>query len=166
MAQLVTVAQTGLVAVVTIANPPVNASTQAVRVQLLSTLRQLEQGSDIRAVVIRCAGRTFMAGADITEFDLPELPEPHPNEIHAYLDSMSKPVVAAMHGTTLGAGLELALSCHYRVADAGARFGLPEVKLGVIPGAGGTQRLPRLVGLLTAVQMISCGGMVPARPVF
>lgn len=162
MAQLVTVAQTGLVAVVTIANPPVNASTQAVRVQLLSTLRQLEQGSDIRAVVIRCAGRTFMAGADITEFDLPELPEPHPNEIHAYLDSMSKPVVAAMHGTTLGAGLELALSCHYRVADAGARFGLPEVKLGVIPGAGGTQRLPRLVGLLTAVQMISGGEMVPA----
>lgn len=162
MAELVTVARKGPVGVVTINNPPVNASSQAVRVQLLALLKELEQDGNVSAVLICCAGRTFMAGADITEFDLPELPAPHPNEIHAFLDSMSKPVVAAMHGTTLGAGLELALSCHYRVAGSGARFGLPEVKLGVIPGAGGTQRLPRLIGLQKAVAMIDSGEMVSA----
>src|SRR5690606_33325017 len=95
MAELVTVARKGPVGVVTINNPPVNASSQAVRVQLLALLKELEQDGNVSAVLICCAGRTFMAGADITEFDLPELPAPHPNEIHAFLDSMSKPVVAA-----------------------------------------------------------------------
>jgi len=132
-------------------------------VQLQSVIASVQDDDEAAAILLRCAGRTFMAGADITEFDHEEIPAPDPNEIHALLEASAKPIVAAMHGTCLGAGLELALSCHFRVASSSAEFGLPEVRLGVIPGAGGTQRLPRLIGFQPAVQMISTGNRISAQ---
>ncbi|WP_287304737.1 enoyl-CoA hydratase/isomerase family protein, partial [Mesorhizobium sp.] len=108
-----------------------------------------------------CAGRTFVAGADITEFGKP-VQQPDLRAIIAMLETIAKPTVAAIHGTALGGGLELALGCHFRVADAGARLGLPEVKLGLLPGGGGTVRLPRLVGPLKALRMIVSGTPIDA----
>jgi len=162
MPELVTLALEGDIGVVTIDNPPINASSQAVRDQLKAALKQLRDNVGIKAVMLCCAGRTFMAGADIREFDLPEIPAPDPNEIHALLESMHVPVVAVMHGTVLGGGLELCLACHYRVAHGSTRLGLPEVMLGVLPGGGGTQRLPRLVGFPQALEMIVSGKPVSA----
>ena len=112
-------------------------------------------------MVIACAGRTFFAGADITEFGKPPQ-APSLAEVIAAIEAMPKPVVAALHGTALGGGFELALACHFRVAVSGARVGLPEVKLGLLPGAGGTQRLPRLVGPEKALQMIVTGDPIGA----
>ena len=111
--------------------------------------------------MIACAGRTFFAGADITEFGKPPQ-TPSLGEVIAAIEAMPKPVVAALHGTALGGGFELALACHFRVAAPAARVGLPEVKLGLLPGAGGTQRLPRLVGPEKALQMIVTGEPVGA----
>ena len=108
------------------------------------------------AVVLACAGRTFIAGADITEFDKPPK-APGTSDVIAALDAMPKPVVAALHGTALGGGLEIALGCHFRIAAPTTRLGLPEIKLGLIPGAGGTQRLPRLIGMDKALPMILTG---------
>lgn len=162
MSDFVMCTNEGDVGIVTIDNPPINAGSQAVREQLKNAFLQLRNDPAIKAIMLCCAGRTFMAGADIREFDLPEIPAPDPNEVHSLLESMQVPVVAVLHGTVLGGGLELALACHYRVALASTTMGLPEVKLGVLPGSGGTQRLPRLVGLPKALDMIVTGKSISA----
>lgn len=146
----------GSIALITINNPPVNALSQTVRQSLLDCIAEANQDSLINAIVLHCAGRTFVAGADISEFGKPPL-EPHLPDVLNLVEQSTKPVVAALHGTALGGGFELALSCHYRIALRGTRVGLPEVSLGLLPGAGGTQRLPRLVGLKKALQMITSG---------
>ena len=151
----------GEVAVVTVDNPPVNALKHEVRAGLAEAVGQARDDGAVKAVVIACAGRTFFAGADITEFGKPpQAPSLH--DVIAAIEAMPKPVVAALHGTALGGGFELALACHFRVAAPGARVGLPEVKLGLLPGAGGTQRLPRLVGPEKALQMIVTGEPIGA----
>src|SRR6202043_2999512 len=128
---------------------------------LTEALAQACDDDAVRAIVIACAGRTFFAGADITEFGKPpQAPSLH--DVIAVIEAMLKPVVAALHGTALGGGFELALACHFRVSVPGARLGLPEVKLGLLPGAGGTQRLPRLVGPEKALQMIVTGEPIDA----
>ena len=152
----------GEVAVLTIDSPPVNALSAAVRDGLSEGLKQAIANSAARAVVLMGAGRTFSAGADITEFGKP------PTgvsllDLEAHIETSPKPVVAAIHGSALGGALELALACHYRIAAPSARCGLPEVKLGILPGAGGTQRLPRIVGAEKALELIASGEHVPAR---
>jgi len=152
----------GRVAVVTVNNPPVNALSQAVRQGLRDGVAQAAADRDVDAIVIACAGRTFIAGADITEFGKP----PQEPSLHTVLDVIEgspKPVIAAIHGTALGGGLEVTLACHWRVAVKSARLGLPEVKLGLLPGAGGTQRLPRVVGVEKALQMIVSGDPIGAE---
>ncbi len=151
----------GDVALVIVDNPPVNALRHAVRAGLLDAFTRARGDETIAAVVLGCAGRTFVAGADITEFDKPPQ-APGLSDVIAFLDEMNKPVVAALFGTPLGGGLELALGCHYRVAAPGTRLGLPEIKLGLIPRAGGTQRLPRLAGMAKAMPMILSGDPIPA----
>jgi len=150
------------VAVITIDNPPVNALKHEVRAGLMETLGAARDDAGIRAIVIACAGRTFVAGADITEFGKPRQP-PSLSDVIVLLESIKKPVVAAIHGTALGGGLELALGCHYRVAAPSSRLGLPEIKLGIIPGGGGTQRLPRLIGMEKAFPMILSGEPIGAK---
>jgi len=149
------------IAILTIDNPPVNALSQGVRQGIKDGVEQCLADDDVNAIVLICAGRTFIAGADITEFGGP-LKEPGLHETLADIENASKPVIAAIHGTALGGGLETALVCHFRVCDAGARFGLPEVNLGLLPGAGGTQRLPRVVGVEKALQMMTSGAMIGA----
>jgi 3-hydroxyacyl-CoA dehydrogenase len=151
----------GHVAVLTVNNPPVNALSQHVRQGLHEGLMQAGSDAAVQAVVITCAGRTFIAGADITEFGKPPT-EPSLHSVLDLIENCPKPVVAAIHGTALGGGLEVTLACHYRVGVKGARFGLPEVKLGLLPGAGGTQRLPRVVGAEKALQMIVSGDPIGA----
>jgi 3-hydroxyacyl-CoA dehydrogenase len=151
----------GRIAVLTVDNPPVNALSQHVREGLREGLRQALGDPAVGAVVIACAGRTFIAGADITEFGKPPVP-PSLHEVLDAIEGSPRPVVAAVHGTALGGGLEVALACHYRVGVRGARFGLPEVKLGLLPGAGGTQRLPRVIGVPRALQMIVSGDPIGA----
>ena len=158
----VSVKRDGGVAVVTIDNPPVNALSHAVRAGLVEALETLDGDGSVAAIVIACAGKTFVAGADIKEFGKPAR-SPLLNDVIARLDAMTKPVVAAIHGTTLGGGLELALGCHYRIAAPKARLGLPEVKLGLLPGGGGTQRLPRAIGVIAALRMILSGEPVSAK---
>jgi 3-hydroxyacyl-CoA dehydrogenase len=151
----------GRVAVLTVNNPPVNALSQHVRQGLRDGLQQAVADSAVSAVVIACAGRTFIAGADITEFGKPPAP-PSLHEVLDLIESSAKPVIAAIHGTALGGGLEVTLACHYRVGVKDARFGLPEVKLGLLPGAGGTQRLPRVVGVEKGLQMMVSGDPIRA----
>ncbi|MFT4520891.1 MAG: 3-hydroxyacyl-CoA dehydrogenase [Halioglobus sp.] len=149
------------VAVLTINNPPVNALSQGVRQGIKDGVDMALADDAVAAIVLYCEGRTFIAGADITEF----ASKPVGPDFHAVLttmDNASKPIVAAIHGTALGGGLETALCCHYRVAVSDAKFGLPEVNLGLLPGAGGTQRLPRLIGPEKAVQMVTSGQPVNA----
>ena len=150
------------VGLVTVDNPPVNALSQAVRRGLIECMDAALAADDIRAIILACAGRTFIAGADISEFNKPPM-EPHLPDVLRRLDESPKPVVAALHGTVLGGGFETALACHYRVAKRGTRMGLPEVTLGLIPGAGGTQRLPRIVGVETALEMITSGRPRPVE---
>ncbi|RUU31138.1 3-hydroxyacyl-CoA dehydrogenase [Mesorhizobium sp. M6A.T.Ce.TU.002.03.1.1] len=161
MPNFVSVTRDGRIAVVTIDNPPVNALSFHVREPLMQALFSLREEPDVAAIVIACAGRTFVAGADITEFGKP-VQQPDLRAIIAVLETIAKPTVAAIHGTALGGGLELALGCHFRVADTGAKLGLPEVKLGLLPGGGGTVRLPRLVGALKALSMIVSGTPIGA----
>ena len=153
---VVTVTRTDGIAVVTVDNPPVNALGQAVRQGLWDAIAACEADADVRAIVIAGAGRLFIGGADITEFGKPPRPPALPQVIDRIADC-AKPVVAAIHGTALGGGLEVALGAHLRIATPDARLGLPEVTLGVIPGAGGTQRLPRLVGLEASLRMMTGG---------
>ena len=151
----------GDIAVVVIDNPPVNAGSAAVRQGLMQAVHTLRDDATLQGAVLIGAGSTFIAGSDIREFGQP-LAEPQLPAVIAAIEECGKPVVAALHGAALGGGLELALGCDARVAVPGAVVGLPEVTLGIIPGAGGTQRLPRLVGLPRAVQMICGGERVPA----
>ena len=144
------------IALVRIDNPPVNALSHAVRQGMYDCIGNADNDTGIKAVIIICAGRTFCAGADIKEFGKPLQP-PGLGEVLNRIDACAKPVIAAIHGTTLGGGLETALACHFRVALVSTKMGLPEVKLGLIPGAGGTQRLPRLVGVEKALEMITSG---------
>lgn len=149
------------VAVLTLDNPPVNALSQGVRQGLLAGVTRALADDAARAILIHCAGRTFIAGADITEFASAPV-EPGLHVVLEAMDNSSKPVIAAIHGTALGGGLETALCCHYRVAVASAKLGLPEVNLGLLPGAGGTQRLPRVVGVEKALQMVTSGAPIGA----
>ena len=143
-------------------NPPVNALGAAVRQGLARGIEEALGDDSVKAVVIRCDGRTFFAGADITEFGKPMV-GPHLGEVIDAIEASPKPVVAAIHGTALGGGLEVTLGCHYRVAVPSAKLGVPEVKLGLLPGAGGTQRLPRVAGVEAAATMCATGDPVPAK---
>lgn len=148
----------GDVAIVTIDNPPVNATSTAVRAGLLQAVTQV-QGA--RVAVLRCAGKTFVAGGDMSEFDRPaELP--HLPDVVEAIESSATPFVAALHGNVLGGGWEIAMGCAWRIAATGTRFGLPEVHVGLIPGAGGTQRTPRLIGMPAAIEMACSGKMFTA----
>jgi 3-hydroxyacyl-CoA dehydrogenase len=146
-------------------NPPVNALSTAVRQGLVDAIAEAEADDAVRAVVIACEGQTFFAGADITEFGKPPQ-QPWLPIVVDTIENCSKPVVAAVHGTALGGGLEVALGCHYRVADPSAKLGTPEVKLGLLPGAGGTQRLPRVAGVKQALEMCATGNPIGARQGF
>jgi 3-hydroxyacyl-CoA dehydrogenase len=149
------------VGIVTVDSPPVNALSAAVRGGILECIKAAIADPAIKGIVLTCAGRTFIAGADITEFGKPPK-SPALNEVLAEMENSPKPIVAAIHGTALGGGLEVALACHFRVAVKEAKLGLPEVKLGLLPGAGGTQRLPRAVGPELAVKMIVGGDPIGA----
>src|SRR5436190_966846 len=152
------------VAVIAFASPPVNALSHAVRAGISAALARAEADPTVRAVVLTGAGGLFSAGADIREFGTPaSLSEPSLGQLVDQVETAAKPVVAAIAGTCLGGGLELALAAHYRVARADAKLVLPEVKLGLLPGAGGTQRLPRLVGVEKAIEMIVSGEPVAAK---
>lgn len=151
----------GAVAVITVTNPPVNALSQPVREGIYSSIDAAEKDDACSVIVISCEGRTFIAGADIKEFGRPPL-EPYLPDVVSRIENSQKPVIAAVHGTALGGGLEIALGCHYRIADSTAALGLPEVHLGLLPGASGTQRLPRLVGVPVAMDMMLSGKFVKA----
>ena len=148
------------VGVVTIDNPPVNALGPGVRDGIVEALEQGEADPNVKAMVMIGAGRSFIAGADIRQFGKPRAMPKRP--VYDVLDGGTKPVVAAIHGYALGGGLEIALGCHYRIAVPGAKVGLPEVLIGILPGGGGTQRLPRLIGPKAAMEMIVSGRHVPA----
>ncbi len=152
----------GDVAVITINSPPVNALSADVRNGIRDGVQQAGADNAVKAIVVICAGRTFIAGADISDFGKPAKGATLP-ELQAALEGGPKPVIAAMHGTALGGGFELALMCHYRVAVPSAKFGFPEIKLGLIPGAGGTQRLPRLSGVEAALEAILSGTPFDAK---
>jgi len=157
----VRIERVGSIAVVTIDNPPVNALSQAVRRELLAAFSGFAADATISGIVITGAGRDFVAGADIREMDMPLL-DPSLPDVLAVMETCPQPIVAAIRGNALGGGLELALACDRRIASSGATVGLPEVKLGIIPGAGGTQRLPRLVGTARAIALIAAGRRIGA----
>jgi 3-hydroxyacyl-CoA dehydrogenase len=160
MSNVVSYELVGNIGVISVNSPPVNALSQAVREGILNAVNAAqEDGSE--AIVLRCEGRTFIAGADITEFGKPPM-EPGLPEVLGAIENSKKPVIAAIHGTALGGGFEVALACHYRCAIASAKVGLPEVKLGLLPGAGGTQRVPRVAGVQVALDMITSGNPVAA----
>ena len=160
MSNVVSYELVGNIGVISVNSPPVNALSQAVREGILNAVNAAqEDGSG--AIVLCCEGRTFIAGADITEFGKPPM-EPGLPEVLGAIENSKKPVIAAIHGTALGGGFEVALACHYRCAIASAKVGLPEVKLGLLPGAGGTQRVPRVAGVQVALDMITSGNPVAA----
>jgi 3-hydroxyacyl-CoA dehydrogenase len=148
------------VALITVDNPPVNALSQPVRAGLRDAFKRANEGES-RVIVLICAGRTFFAGADISEFGKPPA-DPWLPELVNQIESSAIPVIAAIHGTALGGGLETAMACHYRIALASAKLGLPEVLLGLLPGAGGTQRSPRLIGVEAALELMTSGKPVSA----
>jgi 3-hydroxyacyl-CoA dehydrogenase len=152
----------GRIAVVTVDSPPVNALSNAVRQGVAQGVEKALADPEVGAIVLTCAGRTFFAGADITEFGKPQV-DPSLRDLQKIVENATKPVIAAIHGTALGGGLELALVAHYRIALPSAKLGLPEVNLGLLPGAGGTQRLPRVVGIPKALEMITSGTPVSAK---
>ena len=157
--RLVQLVRQGGIALLAVNNPPVNVINAALRRDMNAALDELAHMQGVQAVVLACEGGTFFSGADIGEFSGPPQEEAY-RRLFARLEQLEVPVVAAMHGTVMGGGLEIALACHYRVAAPRTRFGLPEVTLGIIPGAGGTQRMPRLIGVEKTLQMI-----LEARPV-
>ncbi len=166
MSELVKYSTRDGVAVITIDNPPVNALGTGVPSGIMDCVKRAAADPSIEAIVLTAAGKTFVAGADINDFlsvvaGKAELPELHPTL--RVLEGSSKPIVAAIHGMALGGGMELAMACHYRVATPDAQVGQPEVKLGLIPGAGGTQRLPRLIGPLKAAEWCAYGDSVSAK---
>ncbi|MGH1471478.1 MAG: 3-hydroxyacyl-CoA dehydrogenase NAD-binding domain-containing protein [Cellvibrionaceae bacterium] len=147
------------IALIVVNNPPVNTITAAVRDGLNETVDKIKKENGLKGVLLMCAGKTYFSGADINEFNGPPK-EADYRELFARIENLNVPVVTAMHGTVMGGGLEIALACHYRLASNSARFGFPEVTLGIIPGAGGTQRMPRIIGVDKSLEMI-----VGARPV-
>lgn len=156
LSNVVRVQRDGELALVVVHNPPVNTITAEVRAGLRQALQEIQSSKDVRGVLLLCEGSTFFSGADIGEFSGPPKEEEYRDLFNGY-EALNMPVVAAMHGTVMGGGLEIALACHYRVAAPGTRFGMPEVTLGIIPGAGGTQRMPRLVGAEQALELILSG---------
>ncbi|MBI4695994.1 MAG: enoyl-CoA hydratase/isomerase family protein [Gammaproteobacteria bacterium] len=158
----VTYSREGDIAVITVDSPPVNALSLSVRRGLAACFEQFAADAAAKAAVLICAGRTFIAGADITEFDKP-IEEPWLPKVVHQIEDLAKPVVAAIHGTALGGGLETAMACHYRVAAPTAQVGLPEVSLGLLPGATGTQRLTRLAGVKAALDAMISGKPMPAK---
>jgi 3-hydroxyacyl-CoA dehydrogenase len=161
----ITTRKHGDVLIVLSNNPPVNALSTAVRQGLVDAIAEAEADDSVNAVVIACEGQTFFAGADITEFGKPPQ-QPWLPMVVDTIESCSKPVVAAIHGTAFGGGLEVALASHYRVANPAAKLGTPEVKLGLLPGAGGTQRLPRVAGVRKALEMTATGNPIGAKEAF
>lgn len=157
----ITIEHHGSIALVQINNPPVNALSTAIRSQLITTAKELDTNPKVQAVLLYCAGRTFIAGADVNEFGLPPQ-APHLPEVVTTIEQASKPWLAAIHGSALGGGLEIAMACRFRVALSNAQMGMPEVKLGIVPGAGGCVRLPRLVGAEKAAEMIIKGAAIKA----
>lgn len=149
-------------AIVRINNPPVNALSHSVRFGLQQACGQLNADPTIKAIILICDGRTFIAGADIREFGQPPK-EPHLPDVISSIEASPKPWIAAIHGTALGGGCEVTLGCHFRIAVPSAKLGLPEVNLGLIPGAGGTVRLPRLTGVQKAIEMVTSGKPVSAK---
>lgn len=162
MSDAVSYERRGDVGVITVNNPPVNALGHAVRTGLADCLNKGDADDGARALIVIGSGRTFPAGADITEFGKP-MKSPGLGEVIAGYEKSTKPVIAAIHGTALGGGLEVALGCDYRVMAPKAQVGLPEVKLGILPGAGGTQRLPRLIGAEAALGPITTGDFISAK---
>ncbi len=157
----------GDVLIVTSNNPPVNALGHAVRQGLVAAIQQAEADEGVKALVIACEGQTFFAGADVSEFGTPKaFEQPMLPQVVDRIEGCAKPVVAAIHGTALGGGLEVALGCHYRVAVSAAKLGVPEVKLGLLPGAGGTQRLPRVAGVQKALEMCAGGSPIGAQEAY
>ncbi|MEC9393148.1 MAG: 3-hydroxyacyl-CoA dehydrogenase NAD-binding domain-containing protein [Pseudomonadota bacterium] len=150
------------ISIITLNSPPVNALSAGVREGLHEGITQARNDAETEAIVLICDGRTFIAGADISEFGK-EPKGPSLFEVQEFIEDSNKPVIAAIHGTALGGGLEVALTCHYRIAIPSAKCGLPEVNLGLLPGAGGTQRLPRVVGVEKALQMVTSGMHVAAN---
>jgi len=154
----------GDVAVISMNNPPVNGLGLATRQAIVQGLQQAVSDDAVKAIVVTGAGKAFSGGADIKEFGSPKaLQEPNLLSVISAIENCSKPVVAAIHSVAMGGGLELALGCHYRVAAPGCDVALPEVKLGLIPGAGGTQRLPRVIGVEAALNMIVSGEPVKSE---
>ena len=157
-----TIEKDGNISIITLNSPPVNALSAPVREGLHKGITEARNDGESEAIIIICEGRTFIAGADISEFGQ-EPKGPSLFEVQEFIEDSNKPVIAAIHGTALGGGLEVALTCHYRIAVPSAKCGLPEVNLGLLPGAGGTQRLPRVVGVEKALQMVTSGQHVPAK---
>lgn len=157
----VSIEREGDIAIVTVCNPPVNALSHEVREGLIYAAQTLDSDDAVKAVVLICEGRTFIAGADIKEFAKP-IKAPHLPDVIDRIEASTKPWIAAIHGTALGGGFEVALGCHYRLAIPSAKVGLPEVHLGLIPGAGGTVRLPRLIAAKHAAELVSSGKPVTA----
>src|ERR1041384_3412720 len=150
------------VAVITLNNPPVNGLGNALRAAILKGLQRADADPQVKAAVLIGGGKAFSGGADIREFGKPR-EKPDLPDVNDLQDAMKKPVVAAISGFALGGGLELALPCHYRIAAPKAQLGLPEVKLGILPGSGGTQRLPRIIPVSKAVQMMTTGNPISAE---
>src|ERR1700730_12128442 len=167
MNELVERSKHGEIGVLTVNNPPVNALSPGVPEGIAAGVEAFEKDSSVKAIVLIGGGRTFIAGADIKEFGKitsggDRKRGPGLTAVLDRIEKATKPVIAAIHGTALGGGLETAMGCHYRVAVSSAQVGQPEVKLGIIPGAGGTQRLPRLAGVAQAVEMCAGGDPISA----
>ncbi|MGH9781575.1 MAG: enoyl-CoA hydratase/isomerase family protein, partial [Candidatus Acidiferrales bacterium] len=165
MSEQVRISKDNEIAIITIDNPPVNAISPAVQEGIESAIEQINSDASVKAAVLIGAGKTFIAGADINEFvKMTSGKAPRSNFLPVLLriEDCRVPVVVAIHGNALGGGLEIAMACHYRVASPDARVGQPEVNLGIIPGAGGTQRLPRLAGVAKAVEMCTMGKLIKA----
>src|SRR5690349_24664669 len=161
--ELVRFEKDGDIGVITVDNPPVNAMSPGVPEGIVAAIDKGNADPAVKAMVLIGAGRSFIAGADIRLFGKGPSTPPTGRRPYDVLDQSAKPVVAAIHGYALGGGLEIALACHYRVAVPSAKLGLPEVQIGLLPGAGGTQRLPRLIGPKAALDMITSGRHVPAE---
>ena len=154
----------GSVALITLNNPPVNGLGYATRQSITDNLQKANADAAVKSIVITGAGKAFSGGADIKEFGSPKaLQEPNLLSVIQAVENSSKPVVAAIHSVCMGGGLELALGCHYRITAPGCSVALPEVKLGLVPGAGGTQRLPRALGVEPALNMIVSGEPVKSE---
>src|SRR5438132_3029264 len=166
MSELVTLSKDGGIGIITINNPPVNALSPGVPEGIVAGLESVQKDSSLQGIVLIGGARTFIAGADIKEFEKmtsgQKKREVGLQPMLQALEDCAKPVVCAIHGTAFGGGLETAMACHYRVAVPSAQLGQPEVKLGIIPGAGGTQRLPRLVGAAKAAEMCATGEPISA----